>query len=73
MATTTSDTIDQVTLEKAANINVWSETGQAVTFGSLFAQQKTIVVFIRESFPQARVVLAGSNVIGPFQVISYVG
>jgi len=42
-----SDTIDQVTLEKAATMKVWSETGEAVTFGSLFEQQKTIVVFIR--------------------------
>lgn len=45
-----SSTLDQKTLEKAAQMNVWSETGEAVTFGSLFEHQKTIVVFIRQSF-----------------------
>jgi hypothetical protein len=47
-ATTTSETIDQKTLEAAAALPVWDENGQEHTFGSLFKEQKTIVVFIRE-------------------------
>ncbi|KAG8774472.1 hypothetical protein FRC20_002375 [Serendipita sp. 405] len=42
-----SDVIEQSALQEAASIQVWSETGEAVTFGSLFEHQKTIVVFIR--------------------------
>ncbi|KIM32201.1 hypothetical protein M408DRAFT_20524 [Serendipita vermifera MAFF 305830] len=45
-----SDTFDQSTLEKAAKIPVLSENGESVTFGSLFENQKTIVVFIRHFF-----------------------
>jgi hypothetical protein len=78
MATTTpSDTIDQVALEKAATIKVWSETGEAVTFGSLFTEQKTIVVFIRQSSPLfcrlGAIYSALTTSLANFQVISYVG
>ncbi|KAG8803953.1 hypothetical protein FRC17_006080 [Serendipita sp. 399] len=42
-----SDVIEQTALEAAAAVQVWSEKGESVTFGSLFEHQKTIVVFIR--------------------------
>ncbi|KIM32202.1 hypothetical protein M408DRAFT_20525 [Serendipita vermifera MAFF 305830] len=45
-----SDTFDQSTIEKAAQVPVLSENGESVTFGSLFEKQKTIVVFIRHFF-----------------------
>ncbi|KIM32203.1 hypothetical protein M408DRAFT_326845 [Serendipita vermifera MAFF 305830] len=45
-----SDTFDQTTLEEAAKTSVLSENGESVTFGSLFENQKTIVVFIRHFF-----------------------
>ena len=32
---------------KAASLNVFDESGKEVSFGSLFQDQKTIVVFIR--------------------------
>ncbi|KIM32199.1 hypothetical protein M408DRAFT_215331 [Serendipita vermifera MAFF 305830] len=47
MSAPPSVTLDHDTLQKAAEIQVWSEDGQSVTFGSLFEKQKTIVVFIR--------------------------
>jgi hypothetical protein len=51
--TSKSQTVDTKTLEAAAAVPVWDETGKSVLFGSLFENQKTIVVFIREflSFP----------------------
>lgn len=42
-------TLDQKTLETAAALPVWSETGEEVKFGTLFAERKTIVVFISMS------------------------
>ncbi|KAG8832750.1 hypothetical protein FRC17_000760, partial [Serendipita sp. 399] len=41
-----SDVVEQSALEAAAAVQVWSEKGESVTFGSLFEHQKTIVVFI---------------------------
>ncbi|PVG01731.1 hypothetical protein CPB86DRAFT_781105 [Serendipita vermifera] len=46
-ATTSSETIDPKTLDAAAALPVWDENGQELTFGSLFKEQKTIVIFIR--------------------------
>ncbi|KAI0362497.1 hypothetical protein OH77DRAFT_1416770 [Trametes cingulata] len=37
-------------IQKAAALNVFDESGKEVTFGSLFKDQKTIVVFIRHFF-----------------------
>lgn len=41
--------IDQKTLGTIADYSIWSETGEEVKFGSLYAEKKTIVVFIRLS------------------------
>jgi hypothetical protein len=52
MATTITvpraETVDAKTLKNAHNILVYDENGHSMEFGSLFAEQKTIVVFIRE-------------------------
>ena len=39
--------IDQKTLDTISDYSVWSETGEEVKFGSLYAEKKTVVVFIR--------------------------
>lgn len=39
--------LDVQTLEKASVIPVFSDAGKSVEFGTLFRDQKTIVVFIR--------------------------
>jgi hypothetical protein len=41
--------IDQKTLDAISDYAVWSENGEEVKFGSLFAERKTVVVFIRLS------------------------
>lgn len=38
---------DQATVAKAAALNVFDAEGNQLSFGSLFRDQKTIVVFIR--------------------------
>lgn len=43
--------IDQKTLGTIADYSVWSETGEEVKFGSLYAEKKAVVVFIRLSLP----------------------
>ena len=43
--------IDQKTLGTIADYSVWSEMGEEVKFGSLYAEKKTVVVFIRLSPP----------------------
>jgi len=43
--------IDQKTLGTIADYSVWSETGEEVKFGALYAEKKTVVVFIRLSTP----------------------
>ncbi|KAJ7064690.1 AhpC/TSA antioxidant enzyme-domain-containing protein [Mycena amicta] len=45
-----SETLDQKTLEAACKFDVWDAKGDKVNFGSLFAEQKTIIVFIRHFF-----------------------
>ncbi len=42
-----STTIDKKTLETAADIHVFDSQGGQVRFGDLFADQKTVIVFIR--------------------------
>ena len=41
--------IDQKTLDTISDYTVWSENGEEVKFGSLYAAKKTVVVFIRLS------------------------
>ena len=41
--------IDQATLDTITDYSVWSEKGEEVKFGSLYAEKKTVVVFIRLS------------------------
>ena len=41
--------VDQKTLGTVADYIVWSEWGQKIKFGSLYAERKTVVVFIRLS------------------------
>ena len=43
--------IDQKTLGTIADYSVWSEMGEEVKFGSLYAEKKAVVVFIRLSLP----------------------
>lgn len=43
--------IDQKTLGTIADYSVWSEMGEEVKFGSLYAEKKAVVVFIRLSPP----------------------
>jgi hypothetical protein len=43
--------IDQNTLGTIADYSVWSEMGEEVKFGSLYADKSTVVVFIRLSLP----------------------
>ncbi|KAF7295215.1 hypothetical protein MIND_01060300 [Mycena indigotica] len=45
-----AETLDRATLEAAAKFEVFDGGGNKVTFGSLFAEQKTVVVFIRHFF-----------------------
>jgi hypothetical protein len=42
-----STTIDKQTLETAADIHVFDSQGARVRFGDIFADQKTVIVFIR--------------------------
>jgi len=42
--------IDQNTLGTIADYSVWSEKGEEIKFGSLYAERKTVVVFIRHFF-----------------------
>jgi hypothetical protein len=46
--------IDQNTLGTIADYSVWSEKGEEIKFGSLYAERKTVVVFIRLSLPLVR-------------------
>jgi hypothetical protein len=41
--------LDADTIEKASALNVFDVNGQKTSFGSMFEEQKTIVVFIRAS------------------------
>lgn len=41
--------IDQKTLDTISDYTVWSENGEEVKFGSLYAAKKTVVIFIRPS------------------------
>ncbi|KAI0049926.1 hypothetical protein FA95DRAFT_1514890 [Auriscalpium vulgare] len=42
--------LDAKTIDAAASVEVWNGKGEKVRFGSIFAEQKTIVVFIRHFF-----------------------
>lgn len=57
--------LDIQSLEKASSIPVFSESGESVEFGTLFKDQKTIVVFIRmfcsRIFPFSRVHILLTN------------
>jgi hypothetical protein len=44
-----TDTIEPSMLEKAAGLDVLDASGKSTSFGSLFNDQKTIIVFIREA------------------------
>ena len=46
-----TELVDQKTLGTIAGYSVWSEMGEEVKFGSLYAEKKTVVVFIRLSPP----------------------
>ena len=39
---------DSATLKKAGGLTVFDDEGKKVEFGSIFAEKKTIVVFVRE-------------------------
>jgi len=45
-----STTIDKKTLETATDIHVFDSQGRQVRFGNIFADQKTVIVFIRHFF-----------------------
>jgi len=47
MTTEQNSTIDKKTLETAADIHVFDSQGRQVRFGNIFADQKTVIVFIR--------------------------
>jgi hypothetical protein len=38
------------TIAAVSKLEVWGEAGQAVTFGSLFENQKTVIIFVRACF-----------------------
>lgn len=42
------ETPDEATLNAAATLEIFTEKGDKITFGSLFKERKTVVVFIRE-------------------------
>ena len=42
--------LDEKTLLAVADTPIFSETGEQVKFASLYADKKTVVVFIRRSF-----------------------
>ncbi|KAI0066751.1 hypothetical protein BV25DRAFT_1868301 [Artomyces pyxidatus] len=42
--------LEAKTLQDAANVEIWDINGKKVRFGSIFEQQKTVVVFIRHFF-----------------------
>jgi hypothetical protein len=44
---------DESTIKAAAEIEILNSKGIGVKFGSVFEEQKTIVVFIREDLSQA--------------------
>jgi hypothetical protein len=49
MATTDARALPDVnTLEKAAKLIIFDKKGDKVEFGTVFSNQKTVVVFIRE-------------------------
>lgn len=61
--------LDEKTLVAVAEMSVFSETGEQVKFASLYADKKTVVVFIRKSslpIGQKRLILSSH----PNQVIS---
>lgn len=43
-----STVLDESVVAKAAEIEIYNSTGEKIKFGSLFEEQKTIVVFIRK-------------------------
>ena len=49
-----SSTIEATVLESAVDIQLFSSDGGIVRFGDIFADQKTIVVFIRTPINPAR-------------------
>lgn len=44
---------DEETIQKAAEHEIYDLNGNKVKFGSLFAEQKTIIVFIRAYIPSS--------------------
>lgn len=44
----------QAELNKASNLKVLDDRGQKIHFGSIFASQRTIVVFIRKKYRHTR-------------------
>ena len=38
------------TIAAVSKLEIRGETGQAVTFGSLFEDQKTVIIFVRACF-----------------------
>jgi len=49
MSSATQPGLDAKVVEDVADIEIWDATGSKVRFGTLFEDQKTAVVFIRES------------------------
>lgn len=64
------------TLQEIAKVEVWDEDGNKVPFGSIYGEEKAVVVFIRTSlsFGVSSEVTDGGGVLWFFgQVISFVG
>jgi hypothetical protein len=65
-------TIDTKTLETAADIRVFNSRGDQVRFGDIFADQKTIIVFIRALTPKYDYISVSDSFIR-LKGISFVG
>jgi hypothetical protein len=65
-------TIDTKTLETAADIRVFNSHGDQVRFGDIFADQKTIIVFIRALTPKCDYISVSDSSVH-LKGISFVG
>lgn len=56
MSSPSASTVDSATLAEVAELEVFDRTGQKVRFGSIYKNQKVVIVFVRTSDqPDARV------------------